>query len=94
LWALAKTSGRPLPMIIDTPLARLDSHHRRLLIENYFSKASHQVLILSTDTEIDQAAFAELRRFVAHTYRLEFDQNEECTTLTRGYFWKEDNETH
>ncbi len=31
LWALARVSGRPLPMIIDTPLARLDRDHRALL---------------------------------------------------------------
>ena len=35
LWALGRTSGRPLPVIIDTPLARLDSDHRRLLLERY-----------------------------------------------------------
>ena len=28
LWALAKTSGRPLPFMIDTPLARLDEGHQ------------------------------------------------------------------
>ena len=27
LWGLAKTSGKPLPMILDTPLGRLDSSH-------------------------------------------------------------------
>ena len=60
LWALAKTSGRPLPIIIDTPLARLDSDHRKLLAQHYFPFASHQVLILSTDTEVDQSYFEEL----------------------------------
>ena len=42
LWSLARTSGRPLPVIIDTPLGRLDSDHRRLLVERYFPHASHQ----------------------------------------------------
>ncbi len=89
LWALAKTSGRPLPMIIDTPLARLDSDHRRLLVEQYFPKASHQVLILSTDTEVDQSYFSRLRRAIAHAYRLDFDPAEHGTKITAGYFWEE-----
>ena len=46
LEALAKTSGRHLPIIIDTPLGRLDSEHCTKLINNYFPYASHQVIIL------------------------------------------------
>jgi DNA sulfur modification protein DndD len=88
LWALGKTSGRPLPVIIDTPLARLDSDHRRLLINNYFPAASHQTLILSTDTEVDQSYFSDLKRGIAHSYRLEFDPEENCTKIASGYFWR------
>jgi DNA sulfur modification protein DndD len=87
LWALAKTSGRPLPVIIDTPLARLDSDHRTLLVDHYFPQASHQVLILSTDTEVDQSYFSKLRPVVGHSYRLEFDPVESSTTIRAGYFW-------
>ncbi|HWO43443.1 MAG TPA: DNA sulfur modification protein DndD [Candidatus Eisenbacteria bacterium] len=92
LWALGKTSGRPLPIIIDTPLARLDSDHRRLLIQNYFPAASQQVIILSTDTEVDRTYFAELRRDISHSYRLDFDPEEDCTKITPGYFWKDAHE--
>ena len=88
LWALAKTSGRPLPIIIDTPLARLDSDHRKLLVEHYFPAASHQVLILSTDTEVDHPYFTALQRDVAHAYHLDFDPVEGSTTAKSGYFWK------
>ena len=94
LWALAKVSGRPLPVIVDTPLARLDSDHRRLLIEEYFPTASHQVLILSTDTEVDQSYFSHLRRSISHAYHLEFDSVENTTMITDGYFWKTNDETY
>lgn len=33
LWGLAKASPRPLPAIIDTPMARLDSEHRTNLVD-------------------------------------------------------------
>ena len=52
LWALAKCSKRKLPVIIDTPLSRLDSNHRETLIKSYFPNASEQTIILSTDSEI------------------------------------------
>jgi DNA sulfur modification protein DndD len=88
LWALARTSGRALPVIIDTPLARLDSDHRRLLVREYLPKASHQVVVLSTDTEVDQSYFAQLRSKVAHAYRLEFEPDDHGTRVLPGYFWK------
>ena len=94
LWALGRASGRPLPVIIDTPLARLDSDHRRLLVENYFPHASHQVILLSTDTEVDQFYFDLLRPAVARSHHLEYDQLDSCTTVSQGYFWREANEAH
>jgi DNA sulfur modification protein DndD len=90
LWALGRTSGRPLPVIIDTPLARLDSDHRKLLIERYLPSASHQVLVLSTDTEVDEAAFAALEPFMSHAYHLKYYQAERNTTADAGYFWSHD----
>ncbi len=42
LWGLARASGRPIPTIIDTPLGRLDSSHRRHLVERHFPHTSHR----------------------------------------------------
>lgn len=87
LWALARVSGRPLPMIIDTPLARLDSIHREKLIENYFPNASHQVVILSTDTEVDQTYYEALRPHMSHAIRL-VNHDAGWSEAQPGYFWK------
>ena len=94
LWALGKTSGRPLPIVIDTPLARLDSDHRRLLVEHYFPLASHQVIILSTDTEVDQDYFEQLKPSVARAYHLDYDQIQSSTLIKQGYFWRERDEAY
>lgn len=94
LWALGKISGRPLPIIVDTPLARLDREHRRLLVRHYFPVASHQVILLSTDTEVDQSSVGELRRCISREYSLEFDPVEHSTTIAPGYFWRDTDEAH
>lgn len=86
LWALARTSGRPLPMIIDTPLARLDSEHRAKLTHRYFPAASHQVVLLSTDTELDEGLARDLGPAVSHSYRLDYDREASRTIVSRGYF--------
>jgi DNA sulfur modification protein DndD len=86
LWALAQISGRPLPVVIDTPLARLDREHRRRLLQEYFPRVSHQVVVLSTDTEVDAAAAAELKPFMARSYHLDHDAETCSTSVEEGYF--------
>lgn len=88
LWALARVSGRPLPIIIDTPLARLDRDHRSLLAERYFPHASHQVIILSTDSEIDAQFLPMLGNSISRTYELKFDSESQSTRVEEGYFAK------
>lgn len=87
LWGLARASGRPLPTVIDTPLGRLDATHRRNLVERYFPYASHQVLLLSTDEEIDRGFHERLRSQIGHVYRLRYDDETAASSVERGYFW-------
>lgn len=95
LEALAKTSGRDLPVIIDTPLGRLDSQHRDKLINHYFPFASHQVVILSTDTEIGERYFVDqLRDDISHAYEIVFNECTKSSTLKPGYFWELTKELH
>ena len=86
LWGLARTSGKPLPMILDTPLGRLDTIHRQLLVEHYFPYVSHQVVLLSTDTEIVGHLLSLLKPHISHTFRLAYQQTEGHTTIEEGYF--------
>lgn len=88
LEALARTSGRSLPVVIDTPLGRLDSVHRKKLVENYFPKTSHQVIILSTDTEIDYAFYEGLQGSISHSYHLVYNPETRSTQAEEGYFWR------
>ncbi|MBF0234499.1 MAG: DNA sulfur modification protein DndD [Desulfamplus sp.] len=89
LWGLAQTSQLNLPLIIDTPLSRLDSTHRDNIVNNYFPNAGEQVLILSTDTEIDTNYYKDLKPYLSGAGCLLFDERQEFTTFKPGYFWEE-----
>lgn len=90
LWGLSRASTRPLPAIIDTPMARLDAEHRNQLVSRYFPNASHQVLILSTDTEIERKYFEDLQPHIARAYHLAYDESSKVTVVEEGYFWEAD----
>ena len=88
LWGLSQASARPLPAIIDTPMGRLDSEHRRQLVDRYFPHASHQVIILSTDTEVEADYYEKLKPSLARAYHLRYDEAERATYAEEGYFWE------
>jgi DNA sulfur modification protein DndD len=87
LWGLSRASGRRLPVVIDTPLGRLDNSHRSNLIDRYFPHASHQVILLSTDEEIDSEFAEQIEPRVGRKYTLDFDDELQATTASEGYFW-------
>ena len=86
LWGLSKTTGQRLPTIVDTPVARLDSTHRTHLVERYFPKASHQVVLLSTDEEIIGDYYTKLEPAIGKTYLLDYDNVGHRTQIKLGYF--------
>jgi DNA sulfur modification protein DndD len=86
LWALAEVSHRELPVVVDTPLARLDHDHRTRLLEQYFPEVSHQVVVLSTDTEVDVAAAQALAARTARQVFLNHDAKRGATRIELGYF--------
>lgn len=91
LWALAKSSGKTLPTVIDTPLGRLDGPHRQKLISNYFPKAGSQVLIFSTDEEITPTYYKSLKPYISREYSINYDETSESSIFEDGYFECETN---
>ena len=88
LWALAICSKKKLPVIIDTPLSRLDSVHREALIKTYFPKASEQTIILSTDSEIDLNYYMMMKDNIDDEFTLVYDDVSKSTSIKKGYFTK------
>lgn len=86
VWALALTSGYKAPVIIDTPMARLDSSHRANFVTKYLPAASSQVMVLSTDEEVNGRYLDLIRDNVADYYTLLYREEEQCTSIVHGYF--------
>ncbi|WP_227939008.1 DNA sulfur modification protein DndD [Alkalihalobacillus deserti] len=86
IWALTKASDLSLPMVIDTPLGRLDSVHRNHLINHYYKELSEQVIILSTDTEITDEYVNLMKSHSYRQYMLDYNEDKKYTVLRDGYF--------
>lgn len=85
LWALGICSKKKLPVIIDTPLSRLDSLHRAALITTYFPNAGEQTIILSTDSEIDEGCYQLMKENIGDEFTLNYDEISKSTSIQKGY---------
>lgn len=86
LWGLALSSGYQMPVVIDTPMARLDSAHRNNFVEKYLPNASNQVIVLSTDEEIYGKYLDIIKPYVNSCYTLLYDDVLQSSSITLGYF--------
>lgn len=84
LWGLSKISNRKLPLIIDSPLAKLDKNHVDKITQNFFPNAAEQVIILVHDREIDKALYKKISPYLTDTLSLSFD---ESNKITKGYYF-------
>lgn len=75
------------PVMIDTVMGVLDKESREVIINRYFPDLAHQTILLSTDTEITtEMDFKKIVAYVARTYTLHRDQEQQCTTVSEDYF--------
>ncbi len=72
LWAMKDAAAAvDMPVIIDTPLGRIDKTNQDNLLNNYYPALSHQVIVLPTDSEIDARKRDLLIDHIAVEYRIE-----------------------
>ena len=87
-WAIIELSGQDIPFIIDTPYARIDANHRREISEKFFPNISKQVVILSTDEEINEEYYEIIKPYIAKEYLLMNDESQNRTTVENHYFFE------
>ena len=85
--AISSVSGRGFPMIVDTPLGRLDVEHRKGVLKHLAQK-KHQVILLSTNTEVVGEYLQGIDSNVQKKYLIEFEQigNIGQSSVRPGYF--------
>jgi DNA sulfur modification protein DndD len=70
---LAEVSKVKAPLVVDTPLGRLDSKHRHNILDFWVSDTSRQVILLSQDEEIDAGYYKHIKKNVSATYLLDHE---------------------
>ena len=85
VWALAMASQKPLPIVIDTPLGRLDRDHKLHIVSKYLPEAGKQVIVLSTDEEVAGQRRDLVQNHIAKEYLITTVDSEEAT-IEPGYF--------
>jgi len=68
---LAEVSKIDAPLVVDTPLGRLDSKHRENIFGFWIGDQSRQVILLSQDEEISPQHYKTIQSSVCKTYLLQ-----------------------
>jgi DNA sulfur modification protein DndD len=86
LWGLKDVSGKEAPVVVDTPLARIDRKHQENLITRYFPKAGPQVIVLPTDSELDREKYDLLKPHIYREFRLVNPSGDSTHIEEGGYY--------
>lgn len=72
--AIAKVSEARIPIVMDTPLARLDKEHRMNVLEYLSNCPSEQVILLSQPEEVNQEYKEAIKSHICRTYTVSFEE--------------------
>lgn len=70
IWGISEYISEDIPMIIDTPLGRLDDRNQSLILTEFYPNASNQVLILPTPSELRNEGFDLLKTEISQVFTL------------------------
>ena len=70
IWGISEYISEEIPMIIDTPLGRLDEKNQSLILNQFYPHASTQVLILPTPSELRHEGFKNLENDISQIFTL------------------------
>lgn len=82
--SVVELSNKQLPIVIDTPLARLDDAHRNNILTKFFPEVGEQVIVLATDAEVGLNQRLRLVPYLASEHHLVRDADGR-TSIKEGY---------
>lgn len=83
VFALHAISDANFPIIVDSPLGRMDSMHVHNLAQKYFPSIPSQIILLSHDREITGESLDLLKDYISKTYTV---RKFEKPKIIEGYF--------
>lgn len=79
LWAMKDIAALDMPVVVDTPLARIDRENQDNMLSSYYPHLAAQVIVLPTNAEIDARKFELIRNHVEVQLRIRNDEGDQAT---------------
>lgn len=81
--AIARAAEIRFPIVIDTPLARLDKEHRLNILKHFTQRAGEQIILLSQNTEVVGEYLDAVKGRLAKTFIIDHKQISDGFGLNR-----------
>jgi len=91
LWSLSEMSKRIYPLVFDTLLGRIDEKHRDNIIKFLLAKSKKQIIILSTDSEINEYHYDKIAPFIERDYLIfKKDKLNHKSIIEKNFFYRKE----
>ena len=81
LWAMKEVPEHEVPVIIDTPLGRIDRENQENMLLNYYPELAGQVIVLPTNAEIDERKYELISHRVAREYLIQNESGDAASVV-------------
>lgn len=81
LFGMIKISQQKVPLVFDTLLGRLDQSHKNHIINTFIKECGEQIIILATDSEIDEKYYELLKPILSQYYRIDYNSESNAVML-------------
>jgi len=75
IYAIICVSERSIPLIFDTLLGRLDKQHQQRVFENFIASCPDQVILLATDSELENILPSTIDSLTNTKYKIDFSSS-------------------